>query len=101
MMKVLKEQEFSLLSRKEVEVELEHAGIKTPTKDEALKKISELLKVNPELIKVKAIFTRYGGNSSKVIANVYGNIESLKTIEEFRKKQKVKKEKKQSQAKKI
>ncbi|MEK6907366.1 MAG: hypothetical protein AABW45_02465 [Nanoarchaeota archaeon] len=93
-MKIIKQEEHSLLNRKQIEVELEHNRLKTPTKDEALKKISESLKVNPELIKVKAIFTKYGGNFSKVIANVYNNLESLKAIEEFRKKQKVKKGKK-------
>ncbi|MEK6862823.1 MAG: hypothetical protein AABW57_01525 [Nanoarchaeota archaeon] len=93
-MKILKEEQHDLLNRKQLEIELDHVNMKTPTKDEALKQISEKLKVNPELVKIKAIFTRYGGNSSKVIANVYNNLESLKAIEEFRKKQKVKKEKK-------
>lgn len=93
-MKILKEENHDLLKRKQLEIELEHNRLKTPTKDEALKYLSENLKVAPELIKVKAIFTRYGGNSSRVIANVYNNLESLKAIEEFRKKQKAKKEKK-------
>lgn len=93
-MKVLKQEQHDLLQRKQLEVELEHINNKTPTKDEALKYLSENLKITPELIKIKAIFTKYGGNVSKVIANVYNNLESLKAIEEFRKKQKTKKEKK-------
>ncbi|AJF62936.1 MAG: Ribosomal protein S24E [archaeon GW2011_AR20] len=93
-MKILKQGTHELLNRKQVEVEVDHPSLKTPTKDEALKQLSDNLKINPELIRIKAIFTKYGGNSSRVIANVYGNLESLKAIEEFRKKQKVKKEKK-------
>src|SRR3989344_5988130 len=99
-MKILKEENYDLLQRRQLEIELEHVNSKTPSKDEALKEISEKLKISPELISIKAIFTRYGGNYSKAIANVYNNLESLKAIEDFRKKQKVKKEKKASSAKK-
>lgn len=93
-MKILKEEKYDLLNRKQVEIEIDHIRLKTPSKEEALKHVSELLKVNPELIKVKFIHTKYGGDNSKIIANIYNNVESLKAIEEFRKKKKTKKEKK-------
>ena len=93
-MKILKEEKHDLLQRREIEFELDHPGNKTPTKDEALKYLSENLKINQELIKIIGIFSSYGGNFSKVRANVYNNLEAFKSIEEFRKKVKVKKEKK-------
>ena len=93
-MKILREEKHDLLQRKEIEFELDHSGNKTPSKDEVLKSVSESLKINPELIKILGIFTNYGSTSSKIRANVYDNLESLKVIEEFRKKQKTKKEKK-------
>ena len=93
-MKILKQEENSLLNRFSLECEVEHSGKKTPTREEVLKQIAESLKVSPELIKIKAIFTRYGGNLSNLISNVYNNIEGFKAIEEFRKKKKEKKEKK-------
>ncbi len=95
-MRILKQEENSLLNRSAVECAAEHKGSKTPTKEEVLKQISEKLNVSPELIRIKSIFTKYGGESSKVSANVYGNIESLKAIEDFKKKKKGKKEKKAS-----
>src|SRR3989344_4089306 len=94
-MKILKQEQHELLQRNYLEVEIEHGNNKTPTKDEALKYLAENLKVNSELIKIKAIFTKYGGNTSRIIVNVYNSLESLRAIEEFRKKQKIKKEKKE------
>jgi small subunit ribosomal protein S24e len=96
-MKILKQEEHQLLDRIHVEFEIDHPGTKTPTKEEVAKKLSELLKVSPELIKIKIIKTKYGGNSSRAVANVYKDIESFKVIEEFRKKPK-KKEKKEKTA---
>jgi len=93
-MKILKQEENSILNRSAVEFSVDHKGSKTPTREEVLKQISEKLNVSPELIRIKSIFTKYGGESSKISANIYGNIESLKSIEEFRKKKKEKKEKK-------
>jgi ribosomal protein S24E len=93
-MKILNQVEHSLLNRKQLDIELEHKGNKTPKKEDVLKEISSLLKVEPELIKIKAINTKYGGNFSRIIVNLYSNLENLKKIEEFRKKPKKKKEKK-------
>jgi ribosomal protein S24E len=93
-MKIIKEEQHSLLNRRQLEIELEHENARTPTREESLKRIADNLKISPELIKIKSIFTKYGKNTSRVIANVYNNLESLKSIEEFRKKQKAKKEKK-------
>lgn len=90
-MKILNEEEHHLLNRRQIEFELEHPETKTPGKDETTKQISELLKVSPDLIKLKAIYTKYGGNSSTVIVNVYKDHKSLQDIEEFRKKKKEKK----------
>jgi len=93
-MKIIKQEEYPLLMRKQIEFEFDHKNNKTISKEEALKEVSSSLKIAPELIKIKVINTKYGSNKSKIIANVYDNTDKLKSIEEFRKKPKQKKEKK-------
>ena len=95
-MKLLKEDHSPLLGYKRITLEIEHDKDKTPSNNDILNKLSNELKVNQELIKVKHIYSHFGLTKSKVIAHVYNNLEMLKKIEEIRKKPKVKKEKKQA-----
>ena len=99
-MKKLKEFHSPLLDYKRVTLEVEHNNDKTPSNQDVLNKVSQELNVNPELIKIKHIYSHFGSSKSKVIANVYKNAEMLKKIEEIKKKPKAKKEKEQAQAKK-
>lgn len=94
-MKKLKEHNNPLLEYDRVTMEIEHYQEKTPTNQDILNKVASELKVKPELVKVKHIYSHFGSSKSKVIAHVYKNIEMLKRIEEIKKKPKVKKEKKQ------
>ncbi|MEK6835737.1 MAG: hypothetical protein AABX55_01825 [Nanoarchaeota archaeon] len=94
-MKLIKEEEHKLLDRKRIIAEIMHEKNKTPTTQEVIKQLAENLKVNPELIKLRHIYTHFGASKSKIIAHVYNNLATLKALEEFRKKKKIKKAKEQ------
>jgi|SRR3989344_4389551 len=98
-MKIIKQEEHKLLDRKRITAEVIHDKNKTPSKQEIIKELSQDLKVNPELINLRHIYTHFGATKSKVIANVYNNLAMLKSLEEFRKKKKVRKQVKQENAK--
>ena len=89
-----------ILDYDKVILEIDHDKQKTPSNKEVMDIVSKELKVDPELVKVKHIFSHYGLSKSKVIVNVYKNIEMLKKIEEIKKKPKMKKEKKKAPEKK-
>lgn len=95
-MKKLKEAYNPLIEYNRVTLEVEHNEDKTPSNKDMLERVAQELKVNPELVKVKHIYSRYGSSKSRVIVNVYKNIEMLKKIEEIKKKSKAKKEKKKA-----
>ena len=84
-----------ILDYKRIVLEVEHNKEKTPSNQDILNKITSELKINPELVKIKHIYSHYGISKSKIIVNVYNDINMLKRLEEIKKKPKVKKEKKQ------
>ncbi len=88
----MKEEELKLLNRKEISVDIDFSGI-TPKKDEIKKRLANSLKVDEELVVVKKIVQRYGGNKIKVFARVYKDKNSLDKIETIKKKKKEKKAK--------
>jgi len=89
-MKLIKEKEMPLLSRKRLTLEMEHAGSSTPKKEGVRELVAKLAKTKPELVTIRHIYTRFGIGKSKVIAHVYQNEDELKILE----KKKEKKEKK-------
>lgn len=95
-MKVLKEEKNPLLSRTSLILEEDHAAKKTPSYEDVAKKIADILKTKPELVKVKHIYSEFGKGKSRIIANVYTSLEKLKDIEEIKKK--VKKEEAKKEA---
>ena len=80
-MKILKQVDTPLLSRKRVEIEIEHFDKATPKKEELKKQISELLKTKEELVSLRHIYTKYGYGKSKAIVHVYEKLEDLQRLE--------------------
>ena len=97
-MKIVKQEFNPLLERKQVEIELEHEGNKTPSNQEVKKLVSEHFKVSEDLTVIKHIYTKFGGGISKVFAYVYENKDFFNSIEIIRKSKK--KKDKKSEAKK-
>ena len=98
-MKILKETKQPLLSRTEYEIEIEHLEKSTPKKDTLIDEISKFLKINPECLALKHVYTKSGFPISKIICNSYLDKESLIKIEKKQKKtSKNAKEEKKEQA---
>jgi len=91
-MQIKKKKKNVLLSRDEYLISLPFSG-PTPKKDDAKKKISEGLKVSPELVVVKHIYTSFGKQEAEISAYVYESVDILKKVEPVKKE--VKKETKE------
>ena len=87
-MKLIKQKDYPLLSRKRYTYELEHVDGSTPSKAGVKEKLANLLKVNPELVAIRHIFSKYGVGISKVIAHVYEDANVMKYLEAKKEKKK-------------
>ncbi len=100
-MKVLKQNENPLFSRKEVAVLVERVDA-TPSRDELLKQLSEFFKASPDTIVIDAITQKFGERQAIVNAKIYSNANALKKTERSFKLARGKhKEKKESVEKKV
>lgn len=79
--KILKERDTPLLSRKRLTFEVSFKGA-TPTRAKLRDAIAANLKVDKELTVVKHIYTRYGIEKAKVMAHVYTDKNDLVKYEE-------------------
>jgi ribosomal protein S24E len=71
-LKLIKEKEIPLLSRKRYTYLTDNKGV-TPSRLDFLKEISEKLKVDKGLVVIKHIYPQYGSDKVKVMAHVYKN----------------------------
>lgn len=92
-MKIIKEDREPLFSRKKILIEMEHEKASTPNMDNTKKQAADLLKINPELLRLRNIYTRFGNNKADVICYAYDNVESLEKFEIIKKKAKKEKAK--------
>ena len=92
-MKIIKEDKEPLFSRKKILMEIEHEKSSTPNIDNVKKQAVDLLKINPELLRLRNIYTKFGDNKSDIICYAYDNIESLQKFEIIKKKAKKEKAK--------
>jgi len=86
-LKLLKQTEMPLLSRKRVNFDLFFEG-PTPSEKDIVENVASVLKAKQELISVRHIYTKYGESKAKVIIHLYDSLENLKNIEEYKKKKK-------------
>ena len=87
-MKKLLEKNIELIGRKKLVYELEYPKQTTPKKEEILKKLSEITKATPELIKIKKIDTYFGLEKATITAYVYKDQKTFETFEKINKKKK-------------
>lgn len=78
---ISKQRETPLLSRKRVTFTIEYEGT-TPSRLDVRKELAKKLGVDESLVVIKHIYGRYGIKKSKVIANVYTNLDELKKVED-------------------
>lgn len=93
-MKIIKEKDDKLFSRKEILLDLDFNG-KTPSNEEVKNNAIEFLKANKELLIIKKIHQEYGANKAKILAYVYKDINNLNKFEKINKKTKKEKAKKE------
>ena len=77
----LKEIEMPLLARKRIKFDLEHPGSSTPSKQALKEEIAKKYGTKPELVAIRHIYTRFGLQKAKVIANIYEDEKTLKSLE--------------------
>ena len=80
-LKLLKERETPLLSRKRATFEATFKG-STPTRDSVREAVAKLLKTDKELTIIKHIYTSYGLEKTKIIAHIYSKKEDMQRYEE-------------------
>lgn len=76
-----KDVENKVIGRRELTIKLFHIGTGTPSRNDVKKALSELLKVNEDLIVIRKIFTNYGAGISTTKIHVYHNKETLEKYE--------------------
>ena len=99
-MKIISESKDLLLGRRRIVFEIEHSKQATPKKEEVKKLVIQSLKVPENLVNVKFIKSNFGDGTSRVNVYVYEDEKTYNDIEVFKKKPKVKKDAKKTQAKK-
>lgn len=90
-LKLEKEYEVPLLSRKRVTMSLEYPKSATPKEEDVAKSVATLLKTDIGCVKIQHIYPKFGETKAKVIAHVYNSAEELQKIETINKKKKVEK----------
>ena len=79
--KISKEKDMPLLSRKRVSAIVEFAEKATPPSNTIRNELAKLLKVQPGLVHIKHVYTKYGQAQAKIIAHIYETKEDLVTLE--------------------
>lgn len=80
-MKNLKETDMPLLARKRINFELENVNSTTPNKNTLKEVIAKKYDTKPELVSIKHVYTKFGLQKVKVIANIYQDEKTLKYLE--------------------
>jgi ribosomal protein S24E len=91
-MKILKEKQLPLLKRTRVTAEVEHFKKATPSEQSVLEQLSKETKTPADAISILHLYSHYGIEKTKIIANIYKSKEDKETFEKINKKQKKTKE---------
>ena len=75
---IIYEKENPLFSRKEVRLEVETSSV--PSKEEAVKIVSEKYKVEPGVIRIRDVKGKYGVSLFSITADIYSSMEEFNRI---------------------
>ncbi len=78
--KIINQQENSLFSRQELKVQLSFSG-PIPSKADLIQVLASQLKVKPEVVIIKKIFSSFGDTTALALVKVYDSPEVIKKIE--------------------
>lgn len=76
-----KERDTPLLSRKRYTFDMTFKG-STPSRNDIRTAVAKQLKADEDLTIIKHVYTRYGAEKARVIAQVYNSVDEMKKIEE-------------------
>ena len=85
--KLIKEREAPLLSRKRLIFEIDYSGSRTPSKRDIKKTVASLQKVKEDLVSIRHIYPRFGSCKAKIITHIYKTPQDLKKYEPQKKKE--------------
>lgn len=97
-MKILTDKQNPLLNRREVTLELEYIGQKTPSKVDVIKQAAGLLKTKEDLIYIDEIKSSYGIAKGSASLYIYNNKENLDKIHFIKRKKILKAQREKSLA---
>ena len=80
-LELIKERDMPLMSNKRYSFYLKFKG-STPSRKDIKESVAKQIKSDPELTIIKHIYTRYGIEKAKIIANVYTKKEDMIKFEE-------------------
>lgn len=78
--KIVRKTENKLLHRVELAGNINFTGA-TPSHKELEEELSKLLKVKPEVIMIKHVYTNFGSQTARFEAFIYDSVEKLVSIE--------------------
>lgn len=87
-MTLMEEREFPLLNRKQMIIKMDFPNKPTPSAATIKKELASFLKAEESKIAVKFIKQQFGHNSAVITAYLYKDEQSLKAIEEIKKRKK-------------
>ena len=80
-LEITEQNDNPLLNRQEIKVVIKHNESSTPRRNQVIKKISEQLKANRELVIIDHLKNTYGKTETHGYAKIYSDKESLSKIE--------------------
>ncbi|MBU0627559.1 MAG: hypothetical protein KKC75_00070 [Nanoarchaeota archaeon] len=80
-LKIINKKDNPLLSRIEVNAEVNFVNSPTPKKEDVKKKIASVEKADEKLVVIKKVVNTYGIGKIQVLAYIYSSEEELKNIE--------------------
>jgi small subunit ribosomal protein S24e len=80
-LKLIKEKDYPLLSRKRVTFTGEASGA-TPSRLELKDNVAKLLKKKPEEVVIRHVYTKFGNKNIKIIAHAYNSEKELLDVED-------------------
>ncbi|MBS3108784.1 hypothetical protein J4409_02835 [Candidatus Woesearchaeota archaeon] len=79
--KIISRKDFPLLNRERINLEASFPNQATPKKEEIKNALSAFLKNDGSMLAVKHVYTRFGENKAKVIANAYNDADAFNRFE--------------------
>lgn len=70
-----------LLARKRIKFELDHPNAATPPKTLLKEEIAKKYNTQPQLVAIRHVYTKFGLQRARVIAHIYQDEATLKSLE--------------------